>query len=39
MYHIYRWYIIEPYVSNLYNCVNQCYPNEFNKIKKIIIIF
>ena len=28
---IYRWCIIELYTWNLYNLINQCHPNKFNK--------
>ena len=31
---LHRWCIIELYTWNLYNFINQCHPNKFNKNKK-----
>ena len=31
---IYKWCIIELYTWNLYDFINQCYPNKFNFFKK-----
>ena len=32
---VYRWCIIELYPWNLYNFINQCHPNKFNKKEKM----